>query len=164
MKIMRNKILAILTSVTLMLAMVVPANSKVLWKQEFGKFEIFAWSGQYQYCSIKTYWDSGEEFSLRYSTVDGLYLAATMRRPVSPQSITVYFNENKYGTFRSQRGPSDRQLLIFIPDKYADDFFEAFKASYTMNLRGSNIHLGVDLEGTRLLGENLVSCVDRFGF
>lgn len=162
---MRNKILSILIAVVTMLSMVTTAKSSVLWEQNFGKFKIFAWSGEFQYCAIKTYWRSGEEFSLRYNSVDGLHLVITTNHIEPEQKVGVWFDGRIYGAYEAYRGPVDNQLVSFIMRPAEARFMDKFMSSYSMEVRGqSGLVLGMDLEGTRILGENLYSCAKRYGF
>ncbi len=160
-----TKIKTVLIATLMLLTFTTSALSNVLWEQSFGKFKIFAWSGEYQYCAIKTYWRSGEEFSLRYGSNDGLYLAITLNNIEPEQKVGVWFNGRIYGAYPAYTGPVSNQLLIFIPDFAEDRFMDKFMSSYTMEIKGqSGFVVGMDLEGTRILGENLYSCVNRFGF
>lgn len=161
-----SKIIAILASLMIAFS-TTAASSRVLWEANYGKFKLIAWDGEYRYCALKTFWRSGEEFGLRLNNTDGLYLALTLNRAKSEQGVSIYFDNVLMGTYRANEGLVPYQLLVFIPDNQAPLFFEMFKASHEMLIVSNStndINLNMSLEGTRLLGENLVSCVRRFGF
>lgn len=164
----------ILCTLAVLLAATFAASANKLDSVFYGQWELYAWQNQNRFCALKSTLGGGsmqvrlanttnpriESDRTGYTLVihDPSFFFENYAEPV----IVSFDHRPVFSLPAYSFDSTNNQLFIYFG--YDRSFLEWFQAANTIQVDGPSVAWNFGLQGTRLLGSYLDTCVRNFGF